>query len=124
MQVECSVRLYEGFDETFYKNKLKEAFTRFLSPWAFSNGGSPSFGGKIYKSVLIHFVEEQPYVDYVTEFKLFHYVNGEQQGGDKNEIEASEAVSILVSKPKNEHSIHSIKPADEITSGRKCPCLT
>ncbi len=79
---------------------MEEAITRFLSPWAFPGGGSPSFGGKIYKSVLINFVEEQPYVDYVTDFQLFHTFlddANEQQTVEKNEVEGSKAVSILVS---------------------------
>ncbi len=122
VQVTCSARFYDGFDETFYKNKLIEAITRFLSPWAFPGGGSPSFGGKIYKSVLINFVEEQPYVDYLTEFKLFHYVNGERQGGDKNEVEASKAVSILVSA--GSHTVTPIQSAEVARPGEKCSCLT
>ncbi|MFO0795313.1 MAG: hypothetical protein U0586_14780 [Candidatus Brocadiaceae bacterium] len=66
-----------GLDETFYVEKMQEAITRFLSPWAaFPGGGSPSFGGKVYKSVLINFVEDLPYVDYVTDFQLFHSFNG------------------------------------------------
>jgi hypothetical protein len=114
------VRLHEGFDETFYTNKLKEAITRFLSPWAFPGGsGSPSFGGKIYKSVLINFVEEQPYVDYVTDFQLFHSLTGTS---DRPEIEGSKAVSILVSVPAKKHEITPIHPAEEEKPHEKCPC--
>ncbi|MES2733542.1 MAG: baseplate J/gp47 family protein, partial [Bacteroidota bacterium] len=119
VRVSFKVRLYEGFDETFYTNKLKEAITRFLSPWAFPGGGSPSFGGKIYKSVLINFVEEQPYVDYLTDFQLFHSETG---NSDRQEIEGSKAVSILVSVPAKKHEITPIQPAEEETPHEKCPC--
>jgi hypothetical protein len=123
--VDFKVRLCEGLDETFYMNKLQEDITRFLSPWAFPGGGSPSFGGKVHKSVLINFVEEQLYVDYVTDFKLFHEfydIDGVHQTIEKNEVVASKAVSILVSVPANKHIIQVIKPAEEEKPGEKCPC--
>jgi hypothetical protein len=123
VQVQCLVRLREGFDETFYKNKLGEALTRFLSPWAFTDGGYPSFGGKIYKAVLINFVEDQPYVDYVTDFKLFHTFldqDGASQTSESNEVEGSKAVSILVSAPR--HGVTVITPVMEAVSSEKCPC--
>jgi hypothetical protein len=119
--VGCRVRLREGWDETFYETKLREAITRFLSPWAFPGGGYPSFGGKIYKSVLINFVEDQPYVDYVTDVQLFHVsVNGEER--ESNEVEGSNAVSILVSVPAREHRVQVIKPVEGKTSVEQCPC--
>ena len=97
VRVSFRVKFYDGFDETFYKTRLQEAIVRFLSPWAFAGGEGPSFGGKIAKSVLINFVEEQPYVDYLTDFQLFHDINNVAGTEDKQEIEASKAVSILVS---------------------------
>ena len=116
VRVAFKVRLHDGFDETFYVTTLQETITRFLSPWAFPGGGSPSFSGKIYKSVLINFVEEQPYVDYVTDFELFHVfldMDGIQQTIEKNEVEGSKAVSILVSVPATQHDIEAINPAAE-----------
>jgi hypothetical protein len=122
------VRFMEGFDETFYKNKLQEAITRFLSPWAFSGNSHPTFGGKIYQSVLINFVEEQPYVDYVTDFKLSHtYTKLDNSGSESEvvdpdvaEIKGSKALSILVSA--GHHAIEVIKPAQEEKTGETCPC--
>jgi baseplate J-like protein len=119
VSVKFKVRLRAGFDETFYVNKLQEEITRFLSPWAFPGGGAPSFGGKIYKSVLINFVEERNYVDYVTDFQLFHDVTGTT---DLAEVEGSKAVSILVSVPAKKHEITAIDPADEDTFRENCLC--
>jgi hypothetical protein len=119
--VEFNVRLQDGLDENFYEKKLQEDITRFLSPWAFPGGGSPSFGGKVYKSVLINFVEEQPCVDYVTDFQLWHKFD-DSEGMQKDEVEGSKAVSILVSVPANKHKVTAIKPAGEEKPGEKCPC--
>jgi hypothetical protein len=113
------VRLRDGFDETFSVTQLQQAITRFLSPWAFASGTGPSFGGKIYKSVLINFVEDQPSVDYVTDFQLFHPASGP---GDRAEVVATKAVSILVSVPAQQHSILVINPAEEEAPREKCPC--
>ena len=117
------VRLHEGFDESFYLDKLNEEICRFLSPWAFPGGGTPSFGGKVYKSVLINFVEERPYVDYVTDFLLFHKFQddaGVSRTVEKDEVEGSKAVSILVSARR--HTIAALNPAEEVAPGEKCPC--
>jgi hypothetical protein len=124
--VDCKVCFREGADQTYFTNKLQEAISRFLSPWAFSDNAHPSFGGKIYKSVLINFVEEQTYVDYVTDFQLFHsFIIFEQDKSrletiEKNEVEGSTAVSILVSGPT--HKIRFINPAEQATPLETCRC--
>ncbi|MDR4498729.1 MAG: baseplate J/gp47 family protein, partial [Candidatus Scalindua sp.] len=121
--VVCKVRLKDGNDETFSVNKLQEVISSFLSPWAFPGGGSPSFGGKVYKSVLINFVEDQPYVDYVTDFQLLHKfvdLEDKSQTVEKKEVEGSRAVSILVSARK--HDITTINRDEAEMPGEKCPC--
>ncbi|TNE57313.1 MAG: hypothetical protein EP344_11335 [Bacteroidetes bacterium] len=122
VRLRCRVRFFPGFDETFYLKKLRQAVTRFLSPWAYPDGGSPTFGGKVYKSVLINFMEEQPYVDYLTDVALFHDINGVPGATDMNEVEASIAVAILVSVPEDAHDISIIDPAEEETLREKCAC--
>ncbi len=122
VRVNMSVRFYDGFDETFYTNTLQESILRFLSPWAFPEGGNPTFGGKVYKSVLIDFVEELQYVDYVADVQLFHDIAGVKGTIDQNEIEGSLAVSILVSVPAKHHLITVINPSEEKISSDKCSC--
>lgn len=132
VRTQFRVRFFPGYDETWYTNQLRQEITRFLSPWAFPGGGNPSFGGKIYKSTLINFIEERPYVDYVTDFKLFHHITDfdgkDRRGIDRNEVEASTAVSILVSVPsdatpvKETHEIDIIKEQETPASGEKCGC--
>ncbi len=126
IRLDFRVRFYAGFDETYYTNQLRLEITRYLSPWAFPGGGSPSFGGKIFKSVLINFIEERPYVDYVTDFKLFLDIGGKKGTADMNEVEGSTAVSILVSTPEEKHTIIPITvaglPATAQASGEDCSC--
>jgi hypothetical protein len=116
------LRLRAGYDDTFYVNKLQEEVTRFLSPWAFPGGALPSFGGKIRKSVLIDMVEQLPYVDYVTDFQLFHDVGGVAGTSDNDEVEGSKAVSVLVSAPARKHIVTLIHDAAAGPAGELCPC--
>lgn len=126
VRVSFNVKFREGSDETFYRNRLETSLIQFLSPWAFAGGKPPSFGGKVYKSTLINFVEEQEYVDYLTDFQLFHYIVDDEgidrRSIDRNEVEASTAISILVSMPKGGHSITVIPAVEEEQSTEKCAC--
>lgn len=113
------LRLNAGYSDTsYYTKQLQEAIVRFLSPWAFSEGGSPSFGGRIYKSALIDFVEAQPYVDYVTDFQLF-LGSGTV---DMAAVEGSTAVSILVSAPAESHVIEALTVDAESVANESCSC--
>ena len=85
----------------FHIRKLKEAIVRFLSPWAYDDAGEINFGGKIFKSSVLHFVEKQPYVDFVDNFKMMH--DGSSQ--DVNVIEAKTPRSILVPVDESEMDI-------------------
>ncbi len=122
VRLDFKVRLRDGFDETFYVKQLREEITRFLSPWAFPGGAAPSFGGKVYKSVLINFVEERPYVDYVSDFKLFHDIDDEDGTVDLAMVSGSLAVSILVSVPAARHAIEVLHPLAQAGAAEHCPC--
>jgi hypothetical protein len=110
VRLEFSLKLFDQYkDFTFYSNKLKEEITQFLSPWAFGNTSAIDFGGKIYKSVLINFIEERYYVDFITD--VFMYVKVDDTSAesvDMDEISASTARSILVSTQASKHDIHEL----------------
>src|SRR5665648_3734 len=120
IRLEFSVKFYEQYkDFTFYTSKLQKEITQFLSPWAFGNTSSIDFGGKVYKSVLINFIEERYYVDFITD--VFMYVKVDEtsaESSDLDEIFASTSRSILVSAPAPKHVIHELivteSNADEI----------
>lgn len=113
VKLEFNVRLFDGFDEAFYDKKLRETLTQYLSPWALSaennSDVAPSFGGRLYKSVLINFIEDLPYVDYVTDVKLIHTdAAGNLVTADSDEVAGTKALSILVSVPASYHRIQVI----------------
>jgi len=110
IQLDFSVRFHAGFDGGFYANQLNEEIVRFLSPWAFEEGQDIVFGGQVYKSILLDFIEERVYVDFVTNFKLLHFrpgigsecINGNFVIGPVTDIALSTTPrSILVSDPRH-----------------------
>lgn len=122
VRLACRVRFRDGYDESFFVRRLQEEITRFLSPWAYSDAASPSFGGKVYKSALIDFIEMQPYVDYLTDVRLFHDAGTVPGTVDLDEVEGATAVSVLVSAPASRHQIEVIRPAGPSMPGEHCPC--
>jgi hypothetical protein len=101
---------------------LKEEITQFLTPWAYNSNADIQFGGKIYKSSLINFIEERYYVDYITNVVLSHKIDTVTiQDKTMEEITASTARSILVSMPASKHKI---APADETTSSSQPECIS
>jgi hypothetical protein len=62
------VKFYAGIDKGYYLKKLNEEIVHFLTPWAFDETADIVFGQKIYASSIIDFIEERPYVDFITDF--------------------------------------------------------
>jgi hypothetical protein len=102
VQLEFEVRFNDLMDEVFYRNLLDIEIEQFLCPWAWDNSQKITFGGKINKSTLINFVEERPYVDFLSCFKIHHIIRNEEgivskKIYDLEEIIASSSRSVLVS---------------------------
>lgn len=107
VQVDFQVKFKpEIGDIAFYIDELNKAVISFLTPWSQPGGGEITFGGKLWKSTIIDFVEEQPQVDFVTTFRLFHKVDVDAPDGSWNPvdvevIEATTARSILLSAARH-----------------------
>jgi len=113
IQLDFMVRFYAHLDQAFYLQLLNTEIEQFLCPWAFNNKTEISFGGKIYKSALLNFVEERPYVDFVTCFKMNHFIKRDSSGTtvlmDVEEATASTGRSVLVSyNDEDNHIKHKI----------------
>jgi hypothetical protein len=132
--VTFKLKLMKGFTGfSYYSGLLKQEITQFLTPWAYNSSADIQFGGKIHKSVLIDFIEERPYVDYITDVKLYHDSNPDNEdagscdenpdsstiSGDLEAVEASTARSILVSTPASRHVIDNIED-EEIVEVSEC----
>jgi hypothetical protein len=76
VKVRFAVRFRPGGNQGYYKQRLNEELNRFLSPWAYAEGADLVIGGRIYANQIINFLEERPYVDYITQVKLFSSDDG------------------------------------------------
>lgn len=100
-QVQFEAPFQANFD--YYQRELQRGIIGFLSPWTVKSGAEIHFGGEVYRSSILNFVEKQPYVDYVVNFQI-------HQGDRRNlqEAVASSARSILVSVPLDGHLIQKV----------------
>jgi hypothetical protein len=124
LRVSCKVKLHHGFDESYYTGVLQNAITEFLAPWAYDSTQLPSFGGKVYQSTLINFIEEQEYVDYLTDFRLYHHIGDVVSTENKLIVEGSKAVSILTSVQAHEHTIEILSVNEDEIVHENCGCGT
>jgi len=112
IRLSFALRLRAGFDDfEWYRKVLREEIARHLAPWAFagasddpSRGSEVQFGGRVAKSTLVRFVEDRPYVDYVTSVVMTQTVGG-SVSGDLEEAVASTPRSVLTSASPSLHDI-------------------
>ncbi len=116
IQLDFKVKFYEHMDESFYTKQLNLDIEQFLCPWAYKDGVEISFDGKVIKSVLLNFVEERPYVDYLSCFQMNQIIKRDKTMIIDAKMGIEEAIpstarSILVSYyDKETNTRHIIKP--------------
>lgn len=118
VRIEFRLQLKDGYDDfTYYDSLLQQQITQYLSPWAYDLQTEVQFGGKISKSQLVNFIEEQYYVDFITEVKLYHKPgsNVPESTTDYEEVIATTARSILVSAPAIKHKIDVYQAPASVT---------
>ncbi|MDB5086635.1 MAG: hypothetical protein JWR09_629 [Mucilaginibacter sp.] len=64
------VKFLSGIDKGYYLKKLNDEIVQYLTPWAFDQTIEADFGQKIYASAIINFIEQRPYVDFITDFLM------------------------------------------------------
>jgi hypothetical protein len=103
IQVQCQVAFKPPYDANFnyYKRQLDQDITCFLAPWTTNSAAEISFGGKLYRSSILNFVESLDYVDYVVDFKMYHNIDSSGSRTDVREAIASTPRSILTSVAPN-----------------------
>jgi uncharacterized phage protein gp47/JayE len=94
VRLDFQVQFRTGYEFNQYRDELEQAVIRALSPWAFDATHEITFGGSVYRSVLLNFVEELPYVDYVTDFRMYSFA------GD-----VADATDIAVARPATPDTI-------------------
>lgn len=122
IQVQCQVAFKAPYNANFgyYSRQLDRDITRFLAPWTDNRAAEIYFGGKLYRSSLLNFVENLDYVDYVVDFKMYHNINSQGSRTDVPEAIASTPRSILTSVPtKTNRSSHIITQVPDTPPDRQ-----
>jgi hypothetical protein len=105
VQFEFKIKFHERYDPKTYVKILNDDLKKYLSPWAFEDFAEVRFGGALYKSHVIAFIEERPYVDFITDFKMYNLELGMK---DNDAIVADNSRAILTSA--KDHLITAIQP--------------
>ena len=108
VQFKVKFHLLEGMDSRLYITQLINAINAYLSPWAYETS-EINFANKIEFSSIIQLIDNQIYVDYITDFKVTQYVlnaNNEIVGSpiqNLNKIEPQTNFTLFI--PNESHLI-------------------
>lgn len=100
-----------GADSRFYEQQLQNVINAFLSPWAFKENSTVDFQKSLNKSTLIHLIEQQTYVDYISDFKVNHLVlddNSNAIAERRNDIDKIVPKTVYSLFIPHTHKIESI----------------
>lgn len=107
---------FRGYEsDGFYIKQLNEELLAFLNPWMSSSEKEEDFGKSVFRSEILGYVQERPYVEYVTGFSLVRINTINQTNdlydsarnvNDSEEIKATYPWSIITSA--DQHVIESI----------------
>jgi hypothetical protein len=107
LKVTCDVKIKAGFDEYYYREQLKKEITEYLAPWSVPDTANHhekiSFEGRIFKSQIVNFIEQRPYIDYVTTIDVFKKLSKFVKCDEM--ITASNEHSILTSVTFDQHEV-------------------
>ena len=83
VKIYCDVKFHfvQGMDTRLYIEKLRNILNQYLSPWAYEEEDAIHFAHEIEFSSIIQLLDNQSYVDYITNFKVEQY-----QLGENNEV--------------------------------------
>ena len=100
VKIAVALKLKNGYEFNFYQTVINLKLQDFLSPWMNSTKSDIYFGGKITKSMVIKFLEDLEYVDYLIDLSLSKFsIQLNSFGRNLEVVEASNPASILVSYP-------------------------
>ena len=109
IEVSFGVAFYPAYDRGDSEARLNREIIRFLSPWAYEQGQDIAFGGRIHRSVILNFIEERSYVDYLTDFSMNHII-GETRYNNVESALPTTARSVFVSAPRHTINLASSCP--------------
>jgi hypothetical protein len=111
IRIGFGVKFNLGFEFNYYSRLLNKKIIEFLTPWMRETDKDIYFGGIVYKSEILDFIEELPFVNYLTDFTLLGYENEQallnNHVKDSSHISVTEPDMIMVSA--EEHDIYQVE---------------
>ena len=104
VKISVKIKLRKGFEFNYYQKIIDLKLQEFLSPWISGDNADVHFGGKITKSMIVKFLENLEFVDFISDLFLFQSVDGIMGFNNTEVAEASNPASILVSNDHHEIS--------------------
>jgi hypothetical protein len=106
--VSAGIKLKRGYDDhNFYLNKLNQSLRKMLSPWYYQDDLSAGIAVKVFASTIIEFIDNQPYVDFVSNFRVFQVKEGKimnaQAGSGEYEIIKPSVPNAVLLSVENHH---------------------
>lgn len=101
LKVEATVQFHAGSDPGYYRGRLSDELAEYLSPWAFDAGAEIRFGGRIYPAEILAFIENRPYIDFVSDLK-FRAVGLPESTDIFTPLELPGADTVWVSSPRHD----------------------
>lgn len=95
VEFEFNVRFKQGSDFSYFKKQVMDDLKRLMAPWVFDDDAAIEFGGSFSEYQVINYLENLSYVDFITEFKMYHKpVNGEFSR--KEVVQPSNSMAVLI----------------------------
>jgi hypothetical protein len=83
VKVKCSVKFGKSENIGHLVQRLNEELRHFLSPWMFDRDADLRLGGYINRSEILTFIENRPYVRYVTRFSVIQIYRSYEASADE-----------------------------------------
>ena len=103
VKIVADVKYHEGYDASFYEKELQQDMMAYLAPWTTQGENAIQFGGNIFYSQVVYFIEQLEYVDFLKNLRIV--INGTAQ---KNVL-PQDPMTIVTSVPAEQHVFNTIK---------------
>ncbi len=97
VKIKAEIKTKLGFAFGFYSAETSKALTNYLSPWLTGDTGLFNFGGRITVAQIVYFLENLPWIDFVTNVQMFYSTNQIDYSQAVKEIVAYHPAAVLTS---------------------------
>lgn len=108
IKVSCKIKFIPCVDPNFYIIQLNKDLKAYLAPWTSEKNRAINFGGTVHKSVILNFIENLSYVDYLTDFGIELYSETDELLNAANPDEAVTSSSRSILTTAETHTIDVI----------------